>query len=129
MDAVAVDHPTLTIPADGVETAVDFYTDLGFSIEGRDRYESGERPILAVRLTPDSVIHLRPSEGFEPPSGDAFDHVAIRVDADVDAIRETLTAAGAEIERELVPLGATGEAPAVYARDPFGYLLELKVDG
>jgi hypothetical protein len=24
------------------------------------------------------------------------------------------------------PLGATGEAPAVYIRDPFGYRVELK---
>ncbi|OYR64617.1 lactoylglutathione lyase, partial [Halorubrum ezzemoulense] len=35
--------------------------------------------------------------------------------------------AGVEVEKRLdSPLGATGEAGAVYVRDPFGYRVELK---
>lgn len=127
MDATAIDHVNLRIPADGLDAAVEFYRDaLGFEIENRDLYESGEKPFFSVRLTPASVIHLRPAENFEPPTETAFDHVAIEFAHDIDELRGHLDAAGVEIDRQLEPLGATGVAPAVYVTDPFGYTLELK---
>ena len=128
MDVVAIDHVNLRVPADGVDEATAFYGDrLGFAVEGLDRYRDGEQSFFDVRLTPGAVVHLWPTDAFELPSGDGFDHLALRIEADREAVVERLSAAGVDVEMELdAPLGATGRAPAVYVEDPFGYRLELK---
>ena len=125
---MAIDHVNLRVPADGVDEATAFYGDrLGFAVEGLDRYRDGERSFFDVRLTSGAVVHLWPTDAFEPPSGDGFDHLALRVEADREAVVERLSAVGVDVEMELdAPLGATGRAPAVYVEDPFGYRLELK---
>ncbi|MFB6091640.1 MAG: VOC family protein [Haloquadratum sp.] len=129
MNGTAIDHVKLRIPTNGIETALAFYRDaLGFDIEGMDRYESGEKPFFSVRLAPGAVIHLEPDASFEPPARNAYDHVAVRIDDDIDGIEAALDAAGVGIDRRLDPLGATGVAPAVYVTDPFGYRLELKAE-
>lgn len=129
MDATGIDHVNLRIPEDAVEEVREFYVDaLGFSLEGLDRYRDGEKSFYTVRLGEDCVVHLRPDESFETPPGTGYDHLAVRVDADIDAVKTRLDAHGVVVEQELEPLGATGVAPAVYVRDPFGYLLELKAD-
>ena len=126
-----LDHANLTIPESRVDDAVTFYRDaLGFDLENLDAYRAGDRPIFSVRLSETSILHLSPSEEFEPPEETNFDHVAIVVEDDIDAIRQQLTDAGVEIEREPRELkGATGTAPAVYVRDPFGYRVEIKTTG
>ena len=131
MDVAAIDHVNLRVPAAGVDEATAFYGDrLGFAVEGLDRYRDGERSFFDVRLTPGAVVHLWPTDAFEPPSGDGFDHLALRVEADREAVVERLSAAGVDVEMELdAPLGATGRAPAVYVEDPFGYRSELKTTG
>jgi len=127
MDASHIDHVNLRIPEDGVERAAAFYADaLGFDVEGRERYEAGEKPFFDVRLTPEAVLHLWPTDDFDPPTGENYDHVAIVVDHTIEEMRERLDRAGVPIQKELTPLGATGEAPAAYVKDPFGYTVELK---
>jgi catechol 2,3-dioxygenase-like lactoylglutathione lyase family enzyme len=127
MDAVAIDHLNLQIPADGTERALEFYRDvLGFDIERLDAFEAGERPFFAVRLTPASVLHLWPDEAFEEPAGQNFDHVAIHLDATGDEIRELVENADVSVVDDRTVAGAQGDARSVYVRDPFGYLLELK---
>ena len=129
MDATEIDHIKLRIPADGIDTAIEFYRDtLGFGIDGMDLYESGEKPFFSARLAPGAVIHLEPDEGFEPPARTAYAHVAVRIDDTIAGIERELEAAGVGIDRRLDPLGATGVAPAVYITDPFGYRLELKAE-
>ncbi|WP_336024341.1 VOC family protein [Halobellus salinisoli] len=128
MNGIAIDHVNLSIPDDGVETAVEFYRDaLGFDIDGMGLYESGEKPFFSVRLAPRAVIHLEPDADFDPASErTAYDHVAVRIDETIDGIESALSAAGVDIDRRLEPLGATGVAPAVYLTDPFDYRIELK---
>jgi catechol 2,3-dioxygenase-like lactoylglutathione lyase family enzyme len=128
VNVTTIDHLNLRIPADGVADALDFYRDgLGLEIEGLDRYEADEKPFFDVRLAPDHVIHLWPTPEFDAPEATNYDHVALIVDSEIDAITDELADAGIEIESHLdSPLGATGEAPAVYVRDPFGYRVELK---
>lgn len=123
-----IDHVNLRIPADGLSDARAFYVDaLGFELEGVDRFEAGEKPFFDVRLAPEHVIHLWPTDGFDAPDATNYDHVALVVDERIEAVTEQLADAGIEVERELDgPLGATGEASAVYVRDPFGYRVELK---
>jgi len=133
MDVSTIDHVNLRIPSDGVDAAVDFYSDrLGLDIEGVERYRRDEKSFFDVRLAPAHVIHLWPTGAFEPPSGDNFNHVALVVEAGVERIKDDLAAAGVSVVSEHdSPLGATGRGPAVYVEDPFGYRIELKtaVDG
>ena len=131
MNVTRLDHLNLRIPADGVADALDFYRDaLGIEIEGLDRYRTDEKPFFDLRVAPDQVVHLWPTPTFDPPTATNYDHLALAVDTDIETIERELADAGVEIESHLdSPLGATGEAPAVYVRDPFGYRVELKVDG
>lgn len=131
MDAAHLDHVNLRIPESRVDDAVAFYGDtLGFPLEDLAAYRAGERPIFSVRISPTGLIHLSPSEGFEPPAEANFDHVAVVVEDAIDAIEERLRDAGVEIERGARDLkGATGTAPALYVRDPFGYRIEIKTTG
>lgn len=128
MDVSTIDHVNLRIPPDGIDAAVGFYGDqLGFTIEGVERHKRGEQSFFDVRLTPVHVIHLWPTAAFEPPSGDNFNHVALKTEADIETVKEHLTASDISITSEHEsPLGATGRAPAVYVEDPFGYQIELK---
>lgn len=127
LHVAAFDHVNLQIPSDGVDDALAFYRDtLGFSVEDLAAYREGERPIFTFRLTDTAVIHVRPTDQFEAPSDRNFGHFAIVFDASIDAIRSRLAEAAVPIERDGNPKGATGSNPAVYVRDPFGYLLELK---
>ncbi|ESP89598.1 VOC family protein [Candidatus Halobonum tyrrellensis] len=128
MNVRSIDHLNLAIPDDGIEAARRFYVDgLGLSLDNVDRFESGDKPFFDVRLSSEHVLHLRPTDGFVEPDGTDYHHVALVVEEDIETVRARLAEAGIDIERELDgPLGATGEADAVYVRDPFGYRVELK---
>lgn len=128
MEISTIDHVNLRIPTDGIDAAVEFYGDqLGFAIEGLKRHKAGEQSFFDVRLAQAHVIHLWPTAEFEPPSGNNFNHVALIVEADIEAVKEQLEEYDIPIQSELEsPLGATGRAPAVYVDDPFGYQIELK---
>ena len=127
MDAVAIDHVNLRIPPDGIHQAIDWYVErLGFEVERVAEFEAGEKPFIAVRLTDTTVIHLWPDPDFEPSSGLNFDHVSIHLDESVESIRETVEKAGISVEDDRTVAGAQGDARAIYVRDPFGYLVELK---
>jgi len=127
MQARHIDHVNLRIPEDGVDDAQEFYGErLGFGIEDA-LFAADEKPFFDVRLSATAVVHLWPTAEFEPPTATNYDHVAVVVEESIDEIEAELDAAGVEIEKTLdEPLGATGEAPAVYVRDPFGYRVELK---
>lgn len=127
MKARAIDHVNLRIPEDRIDEALTFYRDaLGFETENLDAYRTGTRPLFTFRLGETCVIHVTPTDTFEVPTGNNFAHVAIVVTASIDAVRDVLADHGIEIERDGTPLGATGKNSAVYVRDPFGYLLEIK---
>lgn len=128
MEARHIDHVNLRIPPDGVDAARTFYGErLGFGIED-EPFEAGETSFFDVRLSPTAVVHLWPTEEFEPPAPvENYNHVCIAVDDDIEAITSHLDDAGVEIETELTsPLGATGQGASVYVSDPFGYRIELK---
>jgi catechol 2,3-dioxygenase-like lactoylglutathione lyase family enzyme len=122
-----LDHVNLRIPTDGVDTARTFYGErLGFGIEDT-LYEADEKPFIDVRLSKTAVIHLWPTDEFEPPTRTNYNHLCVVVEDSIEGITDQLADADIEVEKELEsPLGATGEAPAVYVTDPFGYRIELK---
>ena len=127
MNARHIDHVNLRIPADGSEDAREFYGEqLGFGIEDA-LYEADEKPFFDVRLSATGVVHLWPTDDFEPQAAVNYDHLCIVVEEDIETVKSELAEAGVEVEKELdSPLGATGFAGAVYVRDPFGYRVELK---
>ncbi|MFB6218860.1 MAG: VOC family protein [Halobacteriaceae archaeon] len=126
MDASGIDHVTLRIPDDGVADALEFYRDgLGFDIEGMDRFRIDAQGFFAVRVGPESVLHLRPTRGFEAPGG--VDHVALDTGLDRETLAEHLEEAGIGVERRYKShLGAEGRARSLFVEDPFGYRLELR---
>lgn len=127
MIASHLDHVNLRIPPDGVDTAQTFYGErLGFGIEDT-LYEADEKPFFDVRLSKSAVIHLWPTDKFEPPTGTNYNHLCVVVEDSIEEITDQLADADIEVEKELsAPRGATGEAGAVYVTDPFGYRIELK---
>lgn len=127
MNVTHIDHVNIRIPADGVDDAVMFYRDvLGFTPEKLDLYRQGDRTSFAFRLGDTAMLHVRPVDGFEPPTDENYDHLCLIVDEPIDAVKQLLDEHGITIERESTPWGATGRAPAVYIRDPFDYRIEIK---
>ncbi len=122
-----LDHVALRIPAEGVEQAIEFYGGvLGLELENVERYTRGDLDVFSIRLSETALIHLQPVAEFEPPTDQAYDHVAIALEESIDRLLGVLRANDIEIETQADRLGATGIAPAVYIRDPFGYRIELK---
>ena len=115
-----------------VERSLSFYRDvLGLETFGLREYREGERSFVSVRVSPTFTLYLRPvPDGGFGYSG-SRDHLALVVEgADPDDLENRLKGAGLEIERSLgSALGARGDGPALYVRDPDGYLIELKLYG
>jgi catechol 2,3-dioxygenase-like lactoylglutathione lyase family enzyme len=113
-----------------VDRSLEFYRDvLGLEPFGLEEYESGDHPLVSLRVTPEFILHLRPDRNFEAVSTGGYDHLALVVEGtNPDALAEHLTDAGVEIERRSANVvGARGSGEALYVRDPDGYLIELKI--
>jgi catechol 2,3-dioxygenase-like lactoylglutathione lyase family enzyme len=127
-----LDHVNLRV-ADA-DRSLAFYRDvLGLEPERLDPFRRGETSLLTLRVAPGAILHLVPTDGFEPPPRDlldaAWNHVALNVDGPMDALVAELGGAGVEIDREpFDAYGARGLGRAVYVRDPDGYRIELKTE-
>ncbi|MDR9412260.1 MAG: VOC family protein [Haloferacaceae archaeon] len=127
MQTIAFDHVKLQVPITQFDETIAFYeSTLGLPIEGRARFDRGEKPFVSARIATDSVIHIEPVERALAMADRPVDHLAIRVDAPIETIIDHCEAAGVPIDRRLDALGAVGEAPAVYIHDPTGMRVELK---
>lgn len=130
MHVERIDHVTLRIPDDGVETAVGFYTGvLRFEPMKLEAYRAGERTSFLFSMGETAMLTIRPVEAFTKPDDTNYDHCCLVVDTSIEEVTAVLDEHGIGVERESTPLGSTGRAPAVYVRDPFGYLLEIKESG
>lgn len=122
-----IDHVTFRIPKDGVEAAVGFYTGvLGFEPVKLEAYRAGERTSFFFRMGETAMLTIRPVEAFTKPDDTNYDHCCLVVDTPLNEVKTLLGEHGISIEQERTPRGSQGRAPAVYLRDPFGYLLEIK---
>lgn len=120
-----IDHVNIKIPEDNLEECLEFYRDkLGFKPEKLDLYREGERTSFAFRISEEAMLHIRSVDDFGSPEGDNFDHFCILVDGELEQLKDRIDEEN--IEREETPWGATGRAPAIYVRDPFGYVIEFK---
>lgn len=122
-----IDHINLRIPEDGVDEAVEFYTQtLGFETWKLDDYREDDRTSFFFRLGENALINVRPKPGFTSPDRKNYDHFCILIDKDLDDLEKELRQNDYEILRKANPLGSQGRAPALYVEDPFGYVVELK---
>jgi catechol 2,3-dioxygenase-like lactoylglutathione lyase family enzyme len=112
-----------------LEASLSFYRDiLGLEPFGLEEYRRGERTLVSLRVTQDFILHLTPDPEFERGPTGGYDHLALVVeDAKPDELAKHLREAGVEVERQFESIiGARGEGPALYVRDPDGYRIELK---
>jgi lactoylglutathione lyase len=112
-----------------LDASLSFYRDvLGLEPFGLEEYHRGERPLVSLRITEDFILHLTPDPEFERVPTGGYDHLALVVEgAEPDELAERLRKWGFEVERQFESIiGARGEGPALYVRDPDGYRIELK---
>jgi catechol 2,3-dioxygenase-like lactoylglutathione lyase family enzyme len=121
------DH--VALPMSDADAMPAFYRALGFPVD--------ETPHLVVVHVGDHMINFHRTEMWTrddftlrapaatPPCGD----LCFRWQGSVEALQDTLDAAGAAVEEGPVPRrGARGlEATSVYTRDPDGNLLEFMI--
>ena len=130
MKITGADHANWQIK--DVEESLGFYRDiLGLETFGLREYREGERSFVSVRVSPTFTLHLRPNPNQDFGYVGSQDHLALVVEGvGPDDLKNRLSAAGLEIERSFgSALGARGDGPALYVRDPDGYLIELKLYG
>ena len=128
MKITGADHANWQVK--GVEKTLGLYRDvLGLETFGLGEYREGELPFVSVRVSPTFTLHLRP----DPNPGFGYvgsqDHLALVVEGvGRHDLEDRLRNAGLEIEQSFEhALGARGDGPALYVRDPDGYLIELKL--
>jgi catechol 2,3-dioxygenase-like lactoylglutathione lyase family enzyme len=124
---VGADHTNWRVR--DLDASLSFYRDvLGLEPFGLEEYHRGERPLVSLRITEDFILHLTPDPEFERVPTGGYDHLALVVEgAEPDELAERLRKRGVEVERQFESIiGARGEGPALYLRDPDGYRIELK---
>lgn len=114
-----IDHVVLRTP--DVEAVVAWYRDeLGLAVEGLEEHRAGTRLFATLRIDDSTIIDVLPGER----SGENVDHMALVVDADVDALAESgrfvVEAGPADLS------GAQGTGRSIYVRDPAANLVELR---
>jgi catechol 2,3-dioxygenase-like lactoylglutathione lyase family enzyme len=127
LKVTAADHTNWRVR--DLEASLSFYEDvLGLEPFGLEEYRRGERSLVSLRVTENFILHLSPDPEFERTPTGGYDHLALVVeDAEPDELAESLQSRGVEVEEQFESIvGARGEGPALYVRDPDGYRIELK---
>jgi catechol 2,3-dioxygenase-like lactoylglutathione lyase family enzyme len=121
-----LDHFVLRVR--DLDASIAFYRDvLGLPIEMLEEYRAGTRPFISARVG-GQLIDLVPDPTYDGGLGGLV-HFCVRVEGGLAAtVLARLRAAGVEVieDEPMVRLGATGYGPAIYVRDPDGYVVELK---
>ena len=127
MKVVGPDHTNFRVR--DLDASLGFYRDvLGLEPFGLEEYHRGERPIVSLRVTEQFILHLTPDPEFERGSTGGYDHLALVVEGThPDELSKHLQGMGVEVEEQFESIiGARGNGPALYVRDPDGYRIELK---
>ena len=116
MHVIGLDHIVLVTP--DPERLIAWYRDvLGLRTERLEEWRAGEVPFASLRVDETTIIDVLPRER----SGSNVDHIALVVDADLDALAAEHGVAG---PKEL--FGARGQGRGIYLRDPDGTGVELR---
>lgn len=126
MRTKVIDHINVHVPEDEVERTVEFYRDfLGFETENLEAYRTGDRSLFTFRSDEGCVIHVMPTDDFEPP-GTNFNHVAVLLEDSLESVESAIEDADVEVERRRDRSDREGSDVAIYVRDPVGYTVELR---
>ncbi|MDT7707337.1 MAG: hypothetical protein QOG20_2944 [Pseudonocardiales bacterium] len=116
MRVVGLDHIVLVTP--DAERLIAWYRDvLGLEPERLEPWRTGDVPFASLRVSAGTIIDVLPGER----SGTNMEHVALVVDADLDALAAEHGVAG---PKDL--FGARGQGRGIYLRDPDGNGVELR---
>lgn len=131
IDVVDFDH--VAIRTTDLEETLRFYRELlGLRIRDEDRFERGEVPFVSV-VVGGRHIHVNP---VDEPFDVGREHLCLLLrSSEMDsydellAVQETLRDAGIELEHDEPQerVGAYGRGWAIYAYDPDGRRIELKM--
>jgi glyoxylase I family protein len=119
MRVTGLDHIVL-VTADA-ERLIAWYREvLGLAPERLEQWRRGEVPFASLRVSADTIIDVLSGDR----SGTNLEHVALVVDADLDAVAAEH---GVAPPKDL--FGAHGIGRGVYLRDPDGNGVELRTYG
>jgi len=124
----SLDHLVLMVR--DLEASLGFYHGLlGLPVENLEAHREGKSPFVSVRIGA-SLLDLFPDSSYdaEAHAGGGLLHFCVTVDGDIGAVVAELSAAGVSFvdDEPAQRLGARGVGPSVYARDPDGYIVEIK---
>lgn len=122
----ALDHLVLRVR--DLDTSLRFYRDLlGLPVEDEDAYRTGMRPFVSVRIG-EQLLDLVPDPIHDPSAPGGFLHFCVTTDGDLGAVVAALREAGVVLlhDQPVVRTGARGNGLSIYARDPDGYVVEVK---
>jgi catechol 2,3-dioxygenase-like lactoylglutathione lyase family enzyme len=133
MSTVGIDH--IAMPTANAEKLIEFYKQLGFTINDEDAWRAGTANIFSIQIG-DSKINVHP-EGYEatlrgPTAVPGCADICFVWDGTAESCQQMLAEAGVEVIRGPGPrkgARAGGGLPAVslYARDPDQNLLEWMI--
>jgi cytokinin dehydrogenase len=123
-----LDHFVLRVR--DLDSSLRFYRDvLDLPVQSEEEHRQGLRPFVSVRVG-DQLLDLVPDKTYDPAQSGAggFVHFCITVEGDFDAAVRALREAGVSFlhDEPVQRSGARGDGPSVYARDPDGYIVEVK---
>lgn len=120
-----VDH--LVLKVSDIERTVAFYESvLGLRVERIFNKIHLRQIRCGVNLI--DLISLQPGETLPPPEQRGIEHFCLSIEADMDALLESLRAMSVAVIRGPMEVyGARGFGSSVYIADPDGYEIELKV--
>ncbi len=122
----ALDHIVLRVR--DLDRSIAFYRDvLGLKIEMLDEYRAGTRPFPSARISAASLIDLVPDPTYDGASGGLMHFCLHLRGGDLGEIPPWLREKGVDVieDQPMHRLGARGIGPAIYLRDPDGYIVEL----
>jgi catechol 2,3-dioxygenase-like lactoylglutathione lyase family enzyme len=123
----SLDHFVLRVR--DLDRSLAFYQGLlGLPVEGLEECRQGTRPFVSVRIG-ESLLDLVPDSTLTSAAADddRFLHFCVTLDDLPEAIRVFRDAGVPFLHDEPVSRrGARGTGLSIYARDPDGYVVELK---
>jgi catechol 2,3-dioxygenase-like lactoylglutathione lyase family enzyme len=131
LEVESLDHIVLRVR--DLERTLGFYGGvLGLPIECLEEYRAGTRPFVSARVGPTALIDLVPDSTYDPEKASAVGglmHFCLHLrNPDLGALVPWLREQGVEVieDEPMIRMGARGLGPAIYLRDPDGYIVEIQ---
>ena len=122
----SLDHFVLRVR--DLDASLRFYRDiLGLAAENEAECRQGTRPFVSLRVG-HQLLDLVPDPTYDPTGVGGFLHFCVTIDGALAPVVARLRELGVPLlhEEPVMRGGARGEGLSIYARDPDGYMIELK---